>query len=55
MKLIIEYDPWVDRANAERAANALSTLGIPAEIREVYPHAHSGGAPESTKPIVFQQ
>lgn len=35
MKLIIEYDPWVDRRNAVRAADALKTLGIPAELREV--------------------
>lgn len=35
MKLIIEYDPWVDRGNAKRAADALKTLGIPAELREV--------------------
>jgi hypothetical protein len=35
MKLVIEYDPWREQKDAERAAQALSTLGMPAELREI--------------------
>lgn len=34
MKLIIEFDPWAEKDAAERAEEALRTLGLPAELRE---------------------
>lgn len=37
MKLIIEFDPWSERADAVRAVAAFETLGLPVSAREVRP------------------
>jgi hypothetical protein len=51
VKLIIEFDPFVDRENAVRAAAALTTLGLPAEMREGHP-MRQGSADQG--PVQFE-
>jgi hypothetical protein len=53
MKLVIEFDPWCDRPNATRAAQALATLGMPAELREVRPR-RPGSRIEDSEPVKLQ-
>ncbi len=51
MRLVIEYDPWADTDAAKRAADALTTLGIPAELREVRATSQK---PPYTGPVKFE-
>jgi hypothetical protein len=53
MKLILEYDPWADRQNALRAAEALKTLGMPVTLREVRASLKGNSGSEKA-PVAFE-
>ena len=53
MKLIIEYDPWAERAEAQRMQAALDTLGMPAELCER--RSGSSPPPQPMAPVLRSQ
>jgi hypothetical protein len=58
MKLIIHYDPFKEQFEAQRAADAFRTLGIPVELAEQrFTRKHSDPVDEQGRalPVVFEK
>ena len=51
MRLILEFDPWVERIEAQRAADALTSLGLPVQTVQVKPgQRHAAVGPVTFDP-----